>query len=218
MVDIQEYYEQYWSEPEAYSDVTTPQRQDLLKRHIAHLPRGSRILDAGCGRGEFCAFFKSLGHHAEGIDISNAAIEYARRQHPDIAFHCGEIASLLPEKAGAFDCVFSSEVIEHLFDVKSYLESARSLLKPEGVLIITTPYHGFAKNLMIDLFGYSRHYDPMGQHIRFFDRRGLDDCLKQSGLASIEVTGYGRMWPLWKSFFVVCRKREQPAQGNQTVA
>jgi 2-polyprenyl-3-methyl-5-hydroxy-6-metoxy-1,4-benzoquinol methylase len=206
MIDIHEYYEQYWDEPDEYNDPTTPQRQSLLKRHLRELPPQSRILDAGCGRGEFCAFFESLGFRAEGIDISKAAIEYARTHHPGMTFHAGEIASFVSQHAGEFDCVCTSEVIEHLFDVKSYLQASHALLRAGGTLIVTTPFHGLIKNVMIDFTNYAGHYDPTGQHIRFFDSKSLRRCLQDSGFVIKTITGYGRPWPFWKSFFVICKR------------
>ena len=129
MPDIQEYYEQYWEAPELYHDPTSPQRRRMARRHLAALPEGSAVLDVGCGRGELCAFFKQLGLNPQGIDISERVIDFARRQHPGIVFHTGQVQSLLPDQAGSFDCVFSSEVIEHLFDVGGYLEAINRLLK-----------------------------------------------------------------------------------------
>lgn len=207
MANVNEYYENYWDDPEAYDDPTTPQRKSLLKQHLGSLAKGSVVLDLGCGRGEFCAFFREMGFAAEGIDLSSKAIDYARKQLPGIEFHCGEAASLLQSRTSAYDCIFSSEVIEHLFDPAEFLQCAHRLLKPAGLLVITTPYHGLLKNLMIDLVNYSGHYDPVGQHIRFFDKKGLNRCLTAAGFEPTVWTGYGRPWPFWKSFFVVSRKR-----------
>ncbi|MFN0012048.1 MAG: class I SAM-dependent methyltransferase [Phycisphaerales bacterium] len=207
MPDINQYYEQYWQNPEDYHDPTTPQRQALLERHVGHLLRpGTKVLDVGCGRGEFCAFFAGKGASAEGTDISTNCIEYARTRHPGCTFHATAVEALLPGRAGTFDLVFSSEVIEHLFDVATYLHAINNLLKPGGTLVLTTPYHGLVKNVLIDLRHYARHYDPLGQHIRFFDRKSLGACLDLFSLRPRVWTGYGRPWPLWKSFFVVAQK------------
>ena len=204
--DIVDYYERYWEDPESYNDATTPQRQALLSRHLADLPKGAAILDVGCGRGEFCAFFREMGLTPQGLDISEPVIEFARKEHPEIEFRAGEVQTVVDELAGSFDCVFSSEVIEHLFDVGKYLEAIHALLKPGGRFVLTTPYHGLIKNVMLDVFNYSGHYDPLGQHIRFFDRKGLDMCLREYGFEPQVWTGYGRPWPLWKSFFVVATR------------
>jgi SAM-dependent methyltransferase len=203
---IEEYYEDYWERPEDYADPSTPARQALLRRFMASVPHGSRILDVGCGTGEFCEFFAREGLQAEGIDVSKAAIAYARRTFPGRLFHEGGVDTLLEHGRGCYDVVFSSEVIEHLFDVAGWLGSINELLTSSGHLVLTTPYHGLIKNLAIDLFGYSRHYDPLGQHIRFFDRRGLARCLELCGFEAVSWSGYGRPWPFWKSMFVVARK------------
>lgn len=206
MADIKTYYEQYWDAPEEYTDSTGPLREALLRKHVGHLPRGSRVLDVGCGRGEFVAFFKSMGFEAEGIDLSEAGIRYARERFPGMTFHAGETDVLLPQKAGWYDLLFSSEVIEHLFDVPAYLHACNALLKPGGLLVLTTPYHGLVKNLLLDVLNYGKHYDPLGQHIRFFDTASLGLCLRRWGFEPTVWSGYGRPWPLYKSFFVVSRK------------
>ena len=205
MPTIEQFYEKYWEAPAKYYDPTTPQRQALLRKHVS-LHADARVLDVGCGRGEFCAFFKQLGWNAQGIDISQTGISYARSQHGGIFFRATEVQALVPGESEAYDCVFSSEVIEHLFDVQTYLESINRLLKPNGLFVMTTPYHGFIKNVIVDLLNYSKHYDPLGQHIRFFDKRSLDGVLRQFGFVPQVWKGYGRPWPFWKSFFVVSRK------------
>ncbi len=206
MPTIEQYYENYWEDPESYADPTTPQRQALLKRALPAVPKGGRILDVGCGRGEFCEFFTQQGYAAEGTDISHAAVAHAERTYPSSRFHACAVEALLPARAGEFDAVFSSEVIEHLFDVGTYLYAINRLLKPGGLLVLTTPHHGLIKNIVIDLLNYSGHYDPMGQHIRFFDRKGMAKCLRQFAFEPVHWWGYGRPWPMWKSMFVVAKK------------
>jgi len=210
MPDINQYYEQYWEKPEEYSDPTTPMRTALIERHIGQLLKpGTRVLDAGCGRGEFCSYFASKGCDAEGIDISANCIAYARKQHPQCQFHAIPIEAALPARRHEFDVVFSSEVIEHLFDVGTYLYAINHLLKPGGLLVLTTPYHGLVKNVLIDLRNYAKHYDPLGQHIRFFNRANLGGCLELFGFEPQVWSGYGRPWPVWKSFFVVAKKTSE---------
>lgn len=204
---IDQYYERYWELPEEYDDPTTAQRQALWTRHVTTLPKGARVLDVGCGRGEFCAFFASLGLTPMGTDISSQAVEFARRQHPQIPFEACVVETLLPRHAGAFDAVFSSEVIEHLFDVATFLESIHALLKPGGLLVLTTPYHGLIKNITLDLLNYAGHYNPLGQHIRFYDKKSLNMCLTRTGFEPLVWSGYGRPWPYWKSFFVISRRK-----------
>ncbi|MEM9881548.1 MAG: class I SAM-dependent methyltransferase [Planctomycetota bacterium] len=218
MSDIRSYYERYWSDPESYSDPTVDQRKSLLRKHV-RLGPDAKILDAGCGTGEFCKFFCDAGYDPTGIDLSQAAVAHGRKNYPGIDFRDGTIEELLPQYAESFDALFSSEVIEHLFDVSAFLVAANQLLNDGGKLILTTPYHGLIKNILIDLAGYSNHYDPLGQHLRFFDCRGMKRCLDLAGFEVDIWSGYGRPWPLWKSFFVVAHKKysvdKPPQTGSQ---
>jgi ubiquinone/menaquinone biosynthesis C-methylase UbiE len=216
MVTFEQYYESYWDRPDEYNDPTTPARMALLRKHLANVPKGSRVIDVGCGRGEFCEFFRAeLGLVPEGIDISENVIRYARQRYPAIEFHVGEVPQLTTAKAGSFQAAFCSEVIEHLFDVEGCLKSINRLLAPGGTLVVTTPYHGLIKNLTVAAFNFAKHYDPIGQHIRFFDKTSLGQCLRYSGFAPLVWTGYGRPWPFWKSFFVVSRKIAEPSERSE---
>lgn len=209
MPTIEQYYESYWDNPQDYSDPTTPQRQALLAKVLPKVPKGGLILDVGCGRGEFCDYFVKQGYEAEGTDLSKAAIDFARKTYPSATFHACLVEDLIPTRAGTFDMIFSSEVIEHLFDVGTYLMAMNHLLKPGGLLVLTTPYHGLVKNIVIDLLNYAGHYDPMGQHIRFFDTKSMERCLRTFEFTPMHWWGYGRPWPMWKSFFVVATKSGQ---------
>lgn len=209
MASIEQYYENYWEDPNQYCDPTTPQREALLRKVLPTIPKGGKVLDVGCGRGEFCDLFAREGFSADGIDISKSAIEYAQKRYPGPRFRAVLVEDLLPAEAGTYDLAFSSEVIEHLFDVGAYLLAINHVLKPGGTLVLTTPYHGLAKNIMVDLLNYAGHYDPMGQHIRFFDTKGLRRCVESFGFTPKHWWGYGRPWPFWKSFFLVATKTSE---------
>ena len=206
MATEREFYEEYWSSPDQYDDPTTPERKKLIRQH-AHLQPGQRILDAGCGIGEFTNWFQaSLGLESVGIDLSTAAIKHARKLFPHATFQNATPADLIKQERGSFDAVFSSEVIEHLFDVDGYLQALHDLLRQQGYLILTTPFHGLWKNLAIAAFSFERHFDPRGEHIRFFTSDSLIKCLSDHGFTARVITGYGRPWPLWKSTFVLAQR------------
>ena len=208
----QGYYERYWADPAAAppaDDPTTPERRRRLKAALADLPAGARVLDLGCGTGEFTECLAGLGYDATGIDLSGNAIAVARQRFPQRRFLQG-----LPEDhgaafAGRFDAAWSTEVIEHVFDVYGFLAAAHRALVPGGRLVMTTPYHGLLKNWLIDLRGYATHYNPFGGHIRFFDRRSLDRCRRHCGFTPRRWDGFGRPWPLYKSFFVVAERTHE---------
>lgn len=209
----EKFYEAYWSREGigiTENDPTTKSRKRLLastlRQFLIPSDRPGKVLDAGCGNGEFTAFIKNIGFDVVGIDIARAAIEKASNSCPEVSFYIGSLEEKLPFHEGEFNAIWSTEVLEHIFDIHSYLSEFNRVLNEGGVLILTTPFHGLVKNLAITLVWFERHFDPYLSHIRFFTKRSLTKCLIRAGFEPVLWRGIGRIWPLYKSFFVVARK------------
>ncbi len=204
-----EFYERYWqhaTDPASECGQIVGERQTMLKAALSHLPPKARVLDSGCGNGVFTAFLQELGFDVVGIDISTTAVEHAKQQCPSIQFKVASLEGRLPFQNEEFDAVWCTEVLEHVFDVDKALTEIKRILRSGGKLVLTTPYHGLVKNLVISILAFNRHYDPRGPHIRFFSRRSLTLCLEQAGFGVERWAGVGRFWPVWMSHFVVARK------------
>ena len=203
-----EFYEAYWragtADPERAQLVQ--ERQARLRVTLARLPRGAKILDAGCGSGVFTNFFTTCGYDALGIDVSANGIQHARVQYPQLRFEVASLQERLPFDDGAFQAVWCTEVIEHLFDVPYALREIARVLAPNGMLALTTPYHGLVKNVFIALTKFDRHFDPSGEHIRFFTARSLEALLAAQGFTVETMSGIGRVYPFWMSHYVVAFK------------
>lgn len=169
-----------------------------------------RILDLGCGNGVLCATLASAGFEVVGCDPSVDGIGFARRTHPGIPFHqLGVYDSPAVLEGGRFDVVVSSEVIEHLFLPRFLPRFASAVLRSDGHLILTTPYHGYIKNLALSLSGqWDRHFSPLwdGGHIKFWSPTTLSQLLSEEGFSVTEFKGAGRIPYLWKSMIVIARK------------
>jgi len=191
-----------------WRDPLDPDKEKLAVRTLRLLgkPESIRLLDFGCGTGAMTRFFAERGYRVEGLDISPSIIEQNREQSPGIKFHLVEPERPTQLPAGAFDAVFCSEVIEHVYDVTTVFEEFSRILRPGGLLIITTPYHARIKNVVTALVAFEKHFDPTWQHIRFWTKRSLTAVATRHGLIPIRWHGIGRFWPLHKSFFVVLRK------------
>lgn len=164
------------------------------------------ILDFGCGRGDFACFLSKAGYKVHGVDISNAALDKARQAYPHLLFErIGEMGQI-PVMDAVYDVVWESEVLEHIFDVHAHLSEINRVLKSGGLFILTTPFHGRMKNIAIALTNFDRHFDPEKSHIRFFDRSGLKRCLVRAGFTPVRWSGIGRVWPVYKAWFVVAIK------------
>lgn len=110
-----------------------------------------------------------------------------------------------------FDAIVSLEVVEHLYDPTTFAQRMYQALKPGGRLIISTPYHGWLKNVVIALRGkHDHHFNPLivGGHIKFWSRSTLSRLLTAAGFEIERFTGAGRLPYLWKSMILTARKRE----------
>ncbi len=206
---MKEYYEGYWSPAIDVSehDVTTPERMRRLIDTMGQYCRsGSRVLDLGCGAGSFSAALHRHGYEVLGTDIAENAIALARTTYPEASFELLGPDGLIPAPDQSFAAVWSSEVIEHVFDVDAYLREIHRVLEPNGLLVLTTPHHGLIKNLGIVLWKFEKHFNVHGNHIRYFTRPALEQCLSQCGFQSLSYGGIGRFWPVYRSWFVTAKR------------
>lgn len=201
-----QFYENYWNRQSDYlSDF--PLKWPKLKKFIP-IDDNITIIDFGCGNGKILEEIKKINPKAKliGLDVSEIALKEAERNLPEVEFYKivdGEKFSLNDRIA---DFIFSSEVIEHIYDTENaFMEMAR-ILKPNGKILLTTPYHGVIKNLLIIIFDFNTHFNPVGAHIRFFTKKTLLGLLNKNNLKLIKIGYYGRFWPINHSFFVLAEK------------
>lgn len=171
-----------------------------------------RVLDIGAGNGTLCAQINLQGYEVVGVEYDKVGVELARNAHPKIPFYNYGVqdnpAELLAHEP-PFDAVVSTEVIEHLFSPHLLPIYANGALKKGGYLIITTPYHGYLKNLALAFFGKWDHHHTVlwhGGHIKFWSRATLTQLLTEHGFKVVGFSGVGRMPYLWKSMVMVAQK------------
>ena len=150
-----------------------------LAEFVRSLPGVERALDVGCGDGrltvELCAAAITAA------DVSEVAMERARRRLPDAELVLIEPDEPLPFEDNAFDLVLCAETIEHVRDVQLLLSEARRVLRPGGRLALTTPAHGRLTGLDVLVRGFERRFDPLSPHVRFFTARSLAGVLDGLG-------------------------------------
>lgn len=167
------------------------------------------ILDLGCGNGSLAMKLISLGFNVYGIDASEQGIKLAKRKYPD-RFLLQDINSKsLPFELEniPFDTILSTEVIEHLYSPQNFIDFCKRILTKNGggTLILTTPYHGYLKNLVMALFNkLDAHFTVLweGGHIKFFSRKTLTELLMRNNFKEIKFFGAGRIPFLWKSMII----------------
>ena len=93
--------------------------------------------------------------------------------------------------------------------IRGRIQNAFRLLKPSGHFIVSTPYHGYVKNVVLALGGkLDNHFTALwdGGHIKFWSRQTLSGLLTEKGFADLRFVGTGRVPYVWKSMILVARK------------
>jgi SAM-dependent methyltransferase len=186
---VRAHYESFWADaPQDPEPWAWERRRALL---LGAARPGERVLDLGCGAGRFVAALRDAGANPVGVEIAEAALERARRNAPGADLRLVESDGSLPLEHGSVDLVWCSEVLEHVADTEHLLLEARRVLRPGGRLLITVPFHGRVKAALIGLLRFERHFDPTGQHLRFYTRSSLARTLGDAGFEVVQVRPWG---------------------------
>jgi ubiquinone/menaquinone biosynthesis C-methylase UbiE len=98
-------------------------------------------------------------------------------------------------------------VLEHVPDTVALLTEARRVLRPGGRMLLTVPDHGLLKRTLLAVARYEAHYDPLGQHVRFYSRRSLAGALAATGFGDVRMGGLGGV-PLLRAAIVARAVRD----------
>jgi len=98
-----------------------------------------RALDVGCGNGGVLEALGREGAALFGVDASQAAIELTRVRVPAATLATADVQNKLPFSGAFFDCVLMLDVLEHLECPVAALREIRRVMRPGGVVAITTP-------------------------------------------------------------------------------
>jgi 2-polyprenyl-6-hydroxyphenyl methylase/3-demethylubiquinone-9 3-methyltransferase len=182
-----------------------PTLREIQKR----LSPPGRIFELGCGNGSFAAELAQAGYQVTAIDPSESGIAIAKQSHPEIDFQTASAYDALVERFGTFRVVVSLEVVEHLYAPKVFARAIYEMLEPGGAAILSTPYHGYWKNLALALSGkFDAHFSPLWDHghIKFWSTRTLRELLEGAGFKKITFERVGRIPSLAKSMIAVAEK------------
>ena len=184
-----------------------PAVERLLEQATLHGDR--RVFDLGCGNGSVAAHLADLGYDVTGVDPSDEGIHRARRAYPQLALSPGSAYDDLAEQYGRYPAVVSLEVVEHVYDPRKYAATLYDLVEKGGTAIVSTPYHGYWKNLALAVSGkMDRHFTALWDHghIKFWSFSTLSTLLSEAGFRDIKFLRVGRIPMLAKSMIAVGRK------------
>jgi SAM-dependent methyltransferase len=117
---------------------------------LAHLPAGGLIVDAGCGTARWPIYLGRRGQRCVGVDLAPEACRLARAADASVPLVVGDVRRA-PLRDGCADVVLSFGVVEHEpAGPEASLCELRRLLRPGGVLVLTVPYDGPWRRLVVN--------------------------------------------------------------------
>lgn len=180
-----------------------------LLDELASPEDGCRLFELGCGNGSVAHELAQRGWDVTGVDPSMEGIAQAQREHSELKLHSGSAYDDLAGQYGQFPAVLSLEVVEHVYFPRQYAATLFSLVEAGGTAIISTPYHGYWKNLAMALAGkLDQHFTALWDHghIKFWSMRTLSILLEEAGFHDIRFERVGRIPALAKSMIAIARR------------
>jgi 2-polyprenyl-6-hydroxyphenyl methylase/3-demethylubiquinone-9 3-methyltransferase len=167
------------------------------------------IFDLGCGNGATAEILQRHGYEVVGVDPSTSGIREANRAYPNLQLFVGSAYDDLVERFGRFQVVLSLEVVEHVYYPRKFAATLFSLVRPGGLAIVSTPYHGYLKNVGLALSGkLDSHFTALWDegHIKFWSIPTLQGLLIEAGFSGISFQRVGRIPVFAKSMIAVARR------------
>ncbi|NNM79291.1 MAG: class I SAM-dependent methyltransferase [Gallionella sp.] len=158
---------------------------DYLRYMTLNSEPAGKLLDVGCGGGRLLKRMKKCGWQVEGTDFDAQATQRVTARY-GIRTHVGDLPQCqLP--ANSFDAITMSQTIEHLYDPAATLHECLRILKPGGLLVMTTPN---VDSLGANEFGAFWRGWEAPRHLHLFSVESLRRLTQQAGFEVIEARTY----------------------------
>lgn len=171
-----------------------PLRLGYIEGHINLTAK--RILDVGCGGGLLSESLSRKGGLVTGIDISESLIkvadDHAQQANMNINYHCATIENFSTEHKNSFDVIVCMELIEHVPDPESIIDSCMYLIKPGGLLFLSTINRNLTAYLQTKIIAeYLLRLLPVGTHdySKYTRPSELYSWCQTSGFTVINISG-----------------------------
>lgn len=166
-----------------------PQRLSAYLFNRLKMKNGAKLLEIGCGRGEFLEGFKKLGLDCYGVDLS----DYCIRNKASLDVIPLDITKeKLPFADNTFDIVYHKSLLEHFYTPDSLMRETFRVLKPGGELIVLTP----------DWKSQMRTFYEDFTHCRPYDVTALGDLLRVYGFKNVSCEIFYQLPVVWKFPFL----------------
>jgi SAM-dependent methyltransferase len=155
-------------------------RHEVVYRRLAGRSSGRDVLEAGCGEGYGADLIADVARTVVGVDYDELTVAHVRARYPRVDVRHGNLAAL-PLLDGSVDVVVNFQVIEHLWDQPQFVAECLRVLRPGGLLLMSTP------NRITFSPGRDTPVNPF--HTRELNASELDDLLVGGGFTVESVLG-----------------------------
>ncbi len=160
----------------------------IILKKISRYRRSGRMLEIGCATGFLLDEARRIGWEVYGLDLSSWAVRFAREKlNLKVEDKSLEEVGFTPNY---FDAVIVSDVIEHLSDPQKTLQEIRRVLKPTGIIYISTP----DIDSLLSKILKARWWGIQQAHLYYFSKKTLSRLLDSSGFKVIAYGSYARVF------------------------
>jgi len=172
------------------------------------LKPGVVMLEGGCGRGQYVAYYGAKGATVIGLDFAREWLRAAHDEMPSLKLCAGDVGAL-PFPDHSFDVYYSGGVVEHFErGAERALAEARRVLKPDGVLLLSVPYfsplrhalHALGRDTWRRVSGPAvdaRQNDRLRFYQYAYTVSEFTQMLAAAGFAVRDTQGYAVVWGLY---------------------
>ena len=185
------YFERIWAAvPEGAEPEHFALRRGFLLENVS---AGERVLDLGCGEGDFSAALAEHGALPVAVEVAAEALRRAAAREPALELRLVGSDGALPFRDATFDAVWAGELLEHVRDCAGLLDECHRVLRAGGRLLVSTPNHPPLRLLRLALSprAFDAHFEPRADHLRFFSSRTLRALLEVTGFDHVAVRTAG---------------------------
>ncbi|MDT5050026.1 MAG: hypothetical protein QOJ56_3555 [Mycobacterium sp.] len=155
-------------------------RHEVVYQRLAQRCAGLDVLEAGCGEGYGADLIAGVARRVTALDYDEATVAHVRARYPRVQVRHANLTEL-PLADGSVDVVVNFQVIEHLWDQARFVSECARVLRPSGLLMVSTP------NRITFSPGRDTPINPF--HTRELNADELTQLLVDAGFASVSLSG-----------------------------
>ncbi len=206
--ELTTFYDQYSYGEDYYSSPITRKRFNELLTTFEPYRQTNRLLDVGCGTGDFLLAARDRGWECSGTEFSPKAVEICRKKGLNVLQ--GDLKSLTGQLP-VFDVITSFEVIEHINTPREEMETIKEHLRPGGMFYLTTPNFNSLIRMLL-----GNRYDAIvfPEHLSYFSPTSLKFLMHAAGFHKIKLITTGFSFSRFRN--ALFSRKENPFTSKST--